>query len=659
MLCFVNNVSRALREKLFREAWRNEYMNKSRYYFLVLLFAAGVSLSAQSHVSVPLDDPVYYVLDLAQTRGLCPPLPEVKPYSRAVILSALKEILASEAASFRALSEKERRIIETAKTNLEKAVKGFNWQRGLYHFDAPSKKTGNPLFSGDLGVGMEVMFGGGAYFGDKDFAWGTDSWIYAYTNGDIGEHFSYGFKIAGGIIKAPRSHPGNGWTYYTGYPESGDPGQEGSYFNRNLPVYSDPLSSFPYSYRTKWDGSIFSPGSVSAGGILNWPEGVSVGSSIISELSGELFGDMLTYRFGRISHEWGGMTTGSSLVLNAASRPFVALEAVFDPVPWFRFSALTGVLEYFNAEGVKASSQTNQNAFSIEQLELNYKNYFHFDIGSTAIWPKRFELGYIFPINNNFMYQNNIGDFDNMALFSNIKFQYPGIISVWGSFFADEIEISSIKRMFELDRHMFAYQAGARGMIPWLPFASITVTYTKIEPYCYTHTRNFVPWYGNDNPMETSYTNNGVGLGYYLPPNSDEVQVRFDTMPAARTSVHLRYQMIRHGAEYGSRAVDGSSYVSELDPEGRSENEILRKYFLRDGAYQWQHIVRAGAAHTLTKTFIPIQLFGEFGVVFSYFTDISGNVNSGSPRDYSVIDNSQEYPKSTGIIGTFGFKLFF
>jgi hypothetical protein len=593
---------------------------------------------------------------MAQMRGLCPPLPEVKPYSRAVILSAVKEILASEADYPRALNEKERQILENAKTNLEKAAKGFNWPRGLYHFDVPSKKTGNPLFSGDIGVGLEMTFGGGAYPKDKDFAWGTDSWIYAYTNGDIGEHFSYGLKISGGFIRAPRTLLGKSWTYYKEFPEYNEPDQEGSYFNREIPVYSEPRAFFPYSYQKKWDGSIFSPGNVSAGGILNWPEGFTMGSSLTSELSGELFGDMLTYRFGRISHEWGGMTTGSSLAFNAASRPFVALEATFNPISWFRFSTLTGVLEYYNAEG-SDSAWSSQNAFSIGQLELNYKNYFHFDIGSTAVWPKRFELGYIFPIISNFMYQNNIGDYDNMGLFADIKFQYPGIFSVWGSFFADEIEISSIKRMFELDRHMFAFQAGAKAVIPSLPFASVTVSYTKIEPYCYSHTRNYVPWYGDNNPIETAYTNNGVGLGYYLPPNSDEVQLRFDAMPGIRTATHFRYQMIRHGADYGSRAVDGSSYISELDPKGRSDLPQTRKYFLRDGAYQWQHIIRVGAEHTLAKIAVPVQLFGEFGVVFSYFTDIHGGANSGSSEDYSVID-TQEYPKSTGIIATFGFRLF-
>jgi hypothetical protein len=629
-------------------------MKKNLYCLLAVLFGVNCLLSAQTHVSVPLDDPIYYVLEQAQMRGLYPPLPEVKPYSRSVVLSAIKEILAVETGYPRALNAAERRILENAKTKFEKAAKGFNWQRGLYHFDASSKK-GAALFSGDIGMGMETLFGGGAYQGGSDFVWGTDTWISGYTNGDIGEQFSYGFKIAGGLIRAPRSQTGTGWTYYKGYPEY-EPGQESSNFNRELPVYSSPLPYFPYSYQKKWDGSIFSPGGISAGGILNWPEDFTIGSSLISELSGSLFDDILTYRFGRINHEWAGMTHGGSLVFNAASRPFIALEATFDPTPWIKFSSLTGILEYYNAEGITVSAWSSQNAFSIEQLEFNYKNYFHFDVGSTAVWPKRFELGYIFPINNNFMYQNNIGDFDNMGLFSNIRFQYPGIISLWGSFFADEIEVSSIKKIFELDRHMFAFQAGAKAAIPLLPFASVTVSYTKIEPYCYTHTRNYTPWYG-DTPVETSYTNNGVGLGYYLPPNSDELQVRFDVMPAVRTAAHFRYQMIRHGAEYGSQAVDGSSYVSELDPDGRSSLPQLRKYFLRDGAYQWQHILRVGAEHTFAKLAAPVQLFGEFGVVFSYFTSISGGANSGSPEDYSLIDTA-EYPKTTGVIAALGFRLF-
>lgn len=35
------------------------------------------------------------------------------------------------------------------------------------------------------------------------------------------------------------------------------------------------------------------------------------------------------------------------------------------------------------------------------------------------------------------------------------------------------------------------------------------------------------------------------------------------------------------GADYGSSAVDGSSFLSELDPEGRSEKGVLHNSFLR------------------------------------------------------------------------------
>jgi hypothetical protein len=116
--------------------------------------------------------------------------------------------------------------------------------------------------------------------------------------------------------------------------------------------------------------------------------------------------------------------------------------------------------------------------------------------------------------------------------------------------------------------------------------------------------------------------------------------------------------MIRHGADYGGRSVDGSSYWSELDPKERSENPVLRKYFLQDGAYQWQHIVKLGGSYTLPADLLSLTIFGEAGVVHSYFSDIEGPANSGSPSEWSVVDND-EYPRTTGIILTIGFRFFF
>jgi hypothetical protein len=160
--------------------------------------------------------------------------------------------------------------------------------------------------------------------------------------------------------------------------------------------------------------------------------------------------------------------------------------------------------------------------------------------------------------------------------------------------------------------------------------------------------------------MEKAYTNNGVGLGYYLPPNSDEILARFETMPVKSLTLSLQYQLIRHGADFGSSAVDGSNLLSELDSQGRDTKPVLKRYFLRDGAYQWSHIIKIGAEWNVPKT--PIALCGEAGVNYSYFTNIAGKANNADvtearPLPYSRI-NTAEYPESAGFIVKIGLKIF-
>jgi hypothetical protein len=338
------------------------------------------------------------------------------------------------------------------------------------------------------------------------------------------------------------------------------------------------------------------------------------------------------------------------------------VEALFNPVPWFSFSSITGILEFYNGYGgIYDAAMTFQNAFSLYQLELNYKNYFHIDFGTAAIWPKRFELGYLFPLLDNFLNQNLIGKTDNMAAHLNLKGRYPGLGSIWISFFADEMEISSLGKAFELDRHMFAFQAGLQAVIPFLSFASLTLNYTKVEPYTYTHLRHFLPWYDRTNgPMEKAYINNGVNLGYYLPPNSDEIKFRFDARPLAKLPAFFQYQLIRHGADFGAHQVDGSALISELDPDGRSDKESLRKNFLKDGAYQWTHIIKIGGEYKLGS--LPLTIFGETGIAYSYFTDISdaeyAKYNPTPAGETPRTQAAGEYRTTTAFILTLGLRLF-
>ena len=622
-------------------------MNIKRCFVYVLFITIHVSLAAQTHLAVPLGDPVYHTLEQAQMRGLCGFLPSAKPYSRAMVLSTIEGILANnETRRFGKLTEAEREVLEQFQKRFKPDRNGLDLLRGSY---STEHTWDDVYFSSELGFGADFTFAGGYYPDSGDFYKDIDLRFIVSFGGDLGKNTSYDLTLTGGFFKSPRTLLGYYNTYYEDFIDKDDS------VNQFLPAYSEPLAYFPYTYKKHWDGFVWYITDISNSGQEGWPNELSIGYSMLPELAGIFFNGHVSYRFARLDREWAGMTNNGSLVLNQSAQPFVAIETTITPFNWLSVSSLTGVLEYYKTAGLKESAENFQNAFSIVMLEINYEKYMHIDFGSSVVWPKRFELGYIFPFADNFLYQNNIGDFDNMALFFNILGQYPGLGKLWFSLFLDEANPASGK-LFNLSRQMFAFQFGTSVHIPWLAFSSATLSYTKVEPYNYTHTREFLPWYG-DRIMEQNYVNGGKSLGHYIPPNSDEILVRLESMPTTQSLVRLQYQLIRHGADYGSGAVGGSSLWSELDPSGRDTKPNLRKYFLEDGAYQWMHIFKIGGEYSFTGFNVPVKLFGEVGGVYSYFTNIDGEPNSGSPSSYKVI-NTPEYPHSLGFIAVLGVRIF-
>ncbi|MDR2659930.1 MAG: hypothetical protein LBC27_08100 [Spirochaetaceae bacterium] len=622
-------------------------MRKILISFFLIISPAYIIFS-QSYVSVNLENNIYQIIDLSVQRGLCASPPGSKPYTRSQIISIINEILSAENAGGLKISE--RIILEKEREKYTSKIKGFDLNRGMYLSKAKLFKTDIEMNT-EVGLGFDMEISQSEEFNSENFYnWGGDLWIYAYLRGDIGSNFSYSTTANFGFVKAGRRLEGYYHTYYAGFEDHDE------FIDQYIPTYSEPLAYFPFTYKKRWDASVFYLDQLDSSGFQSMPEKLSGAYAFIAETTAVFFNNALLFRAGRLRREWAAMSPGSSLVFNGNARPFLALEAQFQPLSWFNISTLTGELEYFNQNGIKNSAWSSQNAFSITMLEFNIKDFLHFDLGDVVIWPKRTELGYPLPIIDSFFYQNNIGDFDNLSLFFDIKLNLYKMMNVWFSFYSDEMELNP--DMGLLDRTMIAFQAGTTFIIPHLPFAFIKLTYTKIEPYCYTHNRNFVPWYNDDNglrPVETAYINNGVGIGYYLPPNSDEVLLRFEAMPGISSKIHFQYQMIRHGADFGDSAVDGSSYLSELDPDSRNENPILKKYFLHDGAYQWFHILKGGAEYTLKK--LPITVYGEAGVVFSYFTNIDGPANQGETSQYHIVDEAP-YTRSTSFILMLGVKIF-
>ena len=73
-------------------------MKKQIFTILFLSIAFILPLTAQSHTSVPLDDPIYFLLETTTLKGYCNP-PVVRPYSLSTALSLLQQVIESSHAS--------------------------------------------------------------------------------------------------------------------------------------------------------------------------------------------------------------------------------------------------------------------------------------------------------------------------------------------------------------------------------------------------------------------------------------------------------------------------------------------------------------------------------------------------------------------------------
>lgn len=655
---------------------------KKNLTLLLLVFTFIVPVFAQTYTTVDLTNDVYSLLSMCEEKNYCERLSSVKPYTESYILKILNQ---SKDSILEKMQNDNSYISKTELESIEYYISTFEPKNGLnfstlsYRY-APEDSQNSFEFSN-----RDELFVSSGFYDDSELnSTGYEIFHNFDFVGDFTKYLSY--RITGfiGATRMPLQQVGDdyliGYWWYDDwdYTTNGENNQK-----RTINTYRN-NSVLPYSYKKKWDGSIYYLTNVSYSGLKGWAFEHSLGFGMYAELRTSLLNDKLNIGIGRINRDWASMDLNSSLVLNSNAAPFLGIDAKVDLFDWISFSTLTGVMEFPNAKHINANawfyrdfdstyvdeetgeikyknhfstvdSYFFQNLYSVGMLDLNFK-YLQANFGSAVIWPKRFELGYMFPLVNHVVYQNSVGDFDNLALFGSIKGILPGIGNAWLSIYLDEL--SSFKSLLKFDvfkktRDMFAYQAGTRINVPFLPFTSVSFRYTKIEPYCYTHQSTpRQPWY--DYYISESYTNNGKSLGYYLEPNSDEIFVRVESKPLPTATFGLQYQLIRHGADYGSGAVPGSSIWSELPVPSELRNSFY-KYFLHDGTYEWTHTIALDASYIIKQSKIPLQIYGGIGYVYDFFTQSEKGANQKSP--YHKI-NTVEYPTKHGCVMYFGLKLF-
>ena len=425
------------------------------------LILFSFTLPAQMNVSVSVTDDIYELLDVAQKKGLCSPLNSYKPYTRSQILASLQEIYENSDK----MSDSEIEIVEEYLALYEPSTK--NDKRNALEVHIANTNEDFPI-TFNYKSEFEFVYSGGLY-SDSDYnSWGMDNMYKLNFDGDLGKGLSYRLKGVLDFSYMPLKEIGE---YFIGYPwynsdvvkfldgelykekesdetptKQYDVSDKARYIRRYLNN-----AYLPYSYKKPWSGQFYFAKNMTAAGLEGWATSFGMGFSIDGEIRGSLLNNHIILGAGRFDREIAAMDNGSSLVLNAKAYPFMAVDAQFKLFDSFKFYSLTGILEYPNQDyinedelkklnycGSLDDSYYFQNAFSLNMLEFDYKRI-HADFGCSVIWPKRFELGYMFPLANYVEYQNHIGDCDNLALFGDLKYTLPGIGSVWGSFYLDEI----------------------------------------------------------------------------------------------------------------------------------------------------------------------------------------------------------------------------
>ena len=585
---------------------------------------------AQKNLSVSVDDEIYSILEVAEMKGFCGFLPGAKPYTVSRIFKAIDEILEHEDE----LKPSEIEILENFKAKYEINPEKKNNVKHL----AIQTNDEKYHFSFLYDFGLESNVSGGIYNKSDFNSVGFDFYPEFNFRGDITKYVSYGFTGLFDFTYMPLKEQGEYFIGYSWFDHGVEEFLDGD-LDENGKTYPEPKrrtitkylnnSYLPYSYKKPWDGQVYLLSNLSASGTEGWATEFGVSGSILAEIKSSFLDDHVTIGAGRQSHEWAAMDNGSSLVLNRQARPFFEFNTGVEMFSWLKFSTLAGILEYPNADYMNSNSYPQevdgsddsyfwQNAFSLNMIELDFK-YLHLDFGSSVVYPKRFEIGYLFPLFIYVEYQNHTGDSDNLALFGDIMFRKPGVGKVWASIYFDELNIQN--NWFTETRVMFSGQLGAKAVIPWLPFASVSTRYTKVEPYCYTHHAiNYASTY-NHYILE-NYTYNGESLGYYLPPNADEFFFRFEMKPRSFVSTALQYQFIRHGADYGSQQVPGSSLYSELS---KYNSDDMKKYFLHDGAYNWMHMIKLETTFEHKNIQRDLQFSLNLGFLYSYYTMIDSD----------------------------------
>lgn len=561
-------------------------------FIYIILFTIPV-LSAQTHNSVDIDDPVYDLLEIAELKGLINRLSQVRPYTKSKINSLLLEIDRHR----NQLTDLEKSVLVGALKTFAPANREVSAQNiyneGKIHINNDKDALFPMAFGAKFDLEETVDISGKSFSSVNTMEW--------FVEGDISSFLSYDLRVGGGLNDI------------------------------NIGTYA------PYSYSKDGDGYLIAiSGGLAGGGLVDGDkDGLAFSLLFKPEISFSSYDERLQINWARHRRDIGNGE--GNLTLSGTARPYDGIDIKLRPADWFNFYYSVGSLGNWFAGTVDQADDNNngiiennelifQNMFTTQLFEFMPADWFYFSISNSVVWGRRLELSYMMPFMMPLFAQNLTGDQDNAGIEFSLSFKLPVGVEIYGTLYADEFRFNTA--LFSDPSVQLGLQGGVRWVIPELPFTIASFQYTFIDPYTYTHYPQDYPFSDSSYYFDASWTNDGENLGYHLPPNSDEFLFRLQSLPYKNLSLYFQYQHIRHGeGNWEEGEMEGDTSAGGIGGgESHAYHASGNKDFLNDGIYEKINIASLGAYYKIDRDYLPFAFEINYSFVHALNHDnIEGN----------------------------------
>ena len=525
-------------------------------------FSDQINLKNQRlrHKIVPLESPVYQFLDYCEATGKIGMLPEARPYTKIYVTDMLQNLLRKASS----LDETDKDVIAAYLADLSRESNGFQLHR-------QTTKNAYAL----IGLGAEAKFGSG--IGDNS-SYTTSMIAKPYISGDLGDAVT--FSAAFGVAME-RLAPD---LFYGSYVKDGQvffPNQSIGY--SCLPYQFNYETLYPHIYME--ERSFGEP---------NVTPRISEAMLYYTEMNAYLLDGLIQVSVNNQRRAWGH--DDHNLFLSSTARRFPGVELKLKPASWLNYSMITGSLFSYTSQQTDYMKDVYgydlgqlENLFTLQILEYSPLKWFKLSATASTIWWKRFELSYFMPMAFTSFSQIESGGYDNQSIGFDVAFKIPEVGKTWFSFYSDQFDLTQSGPLFRMADNHYAWQAGLKtGLLSnILPGSFTTLKYTKLSPFVYTQaTESRVNAYTN-RAFNMSYTHDGFNLGFYLPPNSSELNLTFVNVAIPDLILTLDNKLIIHGTNDLSNVSPNLIYgdVNRYQTGG-SEPTFLSD-FKHDGIYDY------------------------------------------------------------------------